>query len=193
MTPPVQIVPSVLPADFARLGTECMALAQAGVDKIQWDVMDGHFVPNLTFGPDVIAAARSHVDVPFEAHLMVQRPDDLMHLYVEACCQMLIIHAETTQIDVLYADGCPAGFFERDSSGLPETVELAYFGLCPDYVGLGLGKWFLANAIESAWDKTPERVTVHTNSLDHAAALPLYQRLGFEPVGTAEETVEVWD
>ena len=96
MTPPVQIVPSVLPADFARLGTECMALAQAGVDKIQWDVMDGHFVPNLTFGPDVIAAARSHVDVPFEAHLMVERPDDLMHLYVEAGCQMLIIHAETT-------------------------------------------------------------------------------------------------
>lgn len=96
MTPPVQIVPSVLPADFAQLGAECRALAEAGVDKIQWDVMDGHFVPNLTFGPDVIAAARSHVDVPFEAHLMVERPDDLMHLYVEAGCQMLIIHAETT-------------------------------------------------------------------------------------------------
>ena len=104
-----------------------------------------------------------------------------------------IIHSDTTQIDVLYADGCPAGFFELDSSGLPDVVELAYFDLCPDYVGLGLGKWFLANAIESAWDKAPQRITVHTNSLDHAAALPLYQRLGFEPVGTGEETVEVWD
>lgn len=102
-----------------------------------------------------------------------------------------IIHAETTQIDVLYADGCPAGFFELDSSRLPDVVELAYFGLCPDYVGLGLGKWFLASAIETAWDKGPEKLSVHTNSLDHAAALPLYQRLGFEPVGTAEETVEV--
>lgn len=96
MAPPVQIVPSVLPADFANLGAECKALEAAGVDKIQWDVMDGHFVPNLTFGPDVIASARSHVEVPFEAHLMVERPDDLMHLYVEAGCQMLIIHAETT-------------------------------------------------------------------------------------------------
>jgi len=104
-----------------------------------------------------------------------------------------IIRAETTQIDVLYADGCPAGFFELDLSGLPEVAELAYFGLCPNYVGLGLGKWFLAAAIESAWDAGPERVTVHTNTLDHAAALPLYQRLGFEPVATGDETVTVWD
>ncbi len=96
MSLPVQIVPSVLPADFSRLGEECRALADAGVDKIQWDVMDGHFVPNLTFGPDVIAACRPHADVPFEAHLMVERPDDLLHLYVEAGCEMLIVHAETT-------------------------------------------------------------------------------------------------
>ena len=95
MNHPVQIVPSVLPADFAALGSEVAALEAAGVDKIQWDVMDGHFVPNLTFGPDVIAAARPHATVPFEAHLMVERPDDLMHLYVEAGCDMLIIHAET--------------------------------------------------------------------------------------------------
>ena len=96
MMHPVQIVPSVLPADFARLGEEVAALDAACVDKIQWDVMDGQFVPNLTFGPDVIAAARPYASVPFEAHLMVERPDDLMHLYVEAGCQMLIIHAETT-------------------------------------------------------------------------------------------------
>ncbi|MCG6859227.1 MAG: GNAT family N-acetyltransferase [Salaquimonas sp.] len=104
-----------------------------------------------------------------------------------------IVHAETTQIDVLYADGCPAGFFELDFSPLPETVELSYFGLTPDYIGLGLSKWFLSCAIESAWDKGPERITVHTNTLDHPAALQLYQRLGFEPVGTGEETVRVWE
>ena len=74
MARPIQIAPSVLPADFARLGEEVVALEKAGVDLIQWDVMDGQFVPNLTFGPDVIAAARSWVDLPFEAHLMVLTP-----------------------------------------------------------------------------------------------------------------------
>ncbi len=84
----------MLPCDFARLGEECVALERAGVDRIQWDVMDGNFVPNLTFGPDVIASIRPHVTVPFEAHLMVERPDDLMHRYVEAGCQIVIVHAE---------------------------------------------------------------------------------------------------
>jgi len=89
-----EIVPSVLPADFARLGDEVSALEAAGVDRIQFDVMDGVFVPNLTFGPDVIAAARKHCSVPFEAHLMVVEPDRLMHRYVEAGCELVIVHAE---------------------------------------------------------------------------------------------------
>ena len=97
MTRPIAIVPSVLPADFARLGDECVALEKAGVDRIQWDVMDGRFVPNLTFGPDVIAACRPHVTVPFEAHLMVEAPDELAHRYVEAGCEILIVHAESTR------------------------------------------------------------------------------------------------
>ena len=81
---PIEIAPSVLPADFARLGDEVLALEKAGVDRIQWDVMDGRFVPNLTFGPDVIAACRPHATVPFEAHLMVEEPDALMPRYVDA-------------------------------------------------------------------------------------------------------------
>lgn len=88
------IVPSVLPADFARLGEEVRELCDAGVDRIQWDVMDGAFVPNLTFGPDVIAAARPHSDVPFEAHLMVINPDELLVRYVDAGCELIIVHAE---------------------------------------------------------------------------------------------------
>lgn len=88
------IVPSVLPADFARLGDEVRDLCAAGVDRIQWDVMDGVFVPNLTFGPDVIAAARPHSTVGFEAHLMVVEPDELLGRYVEAGCELLIVHAE---------------------------------------------------------------------------------------------------
>jgi ribulose-phosphate 3-epimerase len=94
MPRPIAIVPSVLPADFSRLGDACVALQKAGVDRIQWDVMDGHFVPNLTFGPDLIASIRPHVTVPFEAHLMVERPDDLLSRYVEAGCELIIVHAE---------------------------------------------------------------------------------------------------
>ena len=91
---PVSIIPSVLPADFARLGDEVVALEKAGVDRIQWDVMDGRFVPNLTFGPDVIAAIRPLVSVPFEAHLMIVEPDDMLPRWCEAGCEMVIVHAE---------------------------------------------------------------------------------------------------
>jgi ribulose-phosphate 3-epimerase len=94
---PIEIAPSVLPADLSRLGDEVVALEKAGVDRIQWDVMDGRFVPNLTFGPDVIAACRPHVDVPFEAHLMVDDPDLLLGRYVEAGCTTVIVHAEATR------------------------------------------------------------------------------------------------
>jgi ribulose-phosphate 3-epimerase len=91
---PIEIAPSVLPADFAKLGEEVAALEDAGVDRIQWDVMDGRFVPNLTFGPDVIAACRPHASILFEAHLMVEAPVELAPRYVEAGCGLLIVHAE---------------------------------------------------------------------------------------------------
>jgi ribulose-phosphate 3-epimerase len=94
MARPIQIAPSVLPADFSRLGEEVAALEKAGVDLIQWDVMDGQFVPNLTFGPDVIASTRELVAVPFEAHLMVLTPEVMAARYVEAGCRRLIVHVE---------------------------------------------------------------------------------------------------
>ena len=68
---PVQIIPSVLPADWANMGAECKRLEDAGVDRIQFDVMDGNFVPNLTFGPELIAACRKYTKVMFETQLMV--------------------------------------------------------------------------------------------------------------------------
>ncbi|MEM9134730.1 MAG: ribulose-phosphate 3-epimerase [Actinomycetota bacterium] len=89
------IVPSVLPADFARLGEECRALEEAAVDRIQFDVMDGRFVPNLTFGPDVIAAVRPAVSMPFEAHLMMLEPDTMIDRFIAAGCEVIIVHAET--------------------------------------------------------------------------------------------------
>ena len=75
MSRPIQIAPSVLPVDFSKLGEAIVSLDAAGVDLIQWDVMDGQFVPNLTFGPDIIGSTRSLAKLPFEAHLMVLNPD----------------------------------------------------------------------------------------------------------------------
>lgn len=90
-----KIVPSVLPADFTNLGRDCRALADAGADRIQWDVMDGNFVPNITFGPDVIEACRQVCTIGFEAHLMTERPEELLPRYVEAGCELVIVHPET--------------------------------------------------------------------------------------------------
>jgi ribulose-phosphate 3-epimerase len=93
---PALIVPSVLPADFAYLGRDCQALQAAGADRLQWDVMDDHYVPNLTFGPAVIAAARAVCEVPFEVHVMAHRPEGLIQRYIqEAGCEMVICHPET--------------------------------------------------------------------------------------------------
>ncbi len=91
------IVASVLPADFSELGQQVKELEKAGVDRIQWDVMDGRFVPNLTFGPDVIAANRGHTTVGFEAHLMVEDPDPMLPRWVEAGCEVVIVHAEAAR------------------------------------------------------------------------------------------------
>ncbi|MEW7006787.1 GNAT family N-acetyltransferase [Lentilitoribacter sp. EG35] len=92
-----------------------------------------------------------------------------------------IIHAKTTDIDVLYIDGVPSGFYEIDRSK-PEFVDLAYFGLMEHAIGRGLGKWFLSQAISSAWASEPDAVSVCTCTLDHPAALGLYQKLGFKAI-----------
>jgi len=82
----VEIIPSVLPADWANMGAECKKLEDAGVDRIQFDVMDGNFVPNLTFGPELIAACRKYTKVPFETQLMVSQynAETMLKDYVEA-------------------------------------------------------------------------------------------------------------
>ena len=103
-----------------------------------------------------------------------------------------ILHSEDTQISVLYYDGAPAGFAELDHSQLPESIEMIYFGLCPQFIGRGLGKWFLGQIVRSAWEEHPEKLIVSTDTLDHSNALPLYQKLGFTPVAYKVEKMEDW-
>ncbi|HXF57189.1 MAG TPA: ribulose-phosphate 3-epimerase [Actinomycetota bacterium] len=96
MRPP-RIVASALGADHARLGQAVAELEGAGVDGIQWDVMDGRFVPNLTVGPAAVAACRPYTGLPFEAHLMVEDPDPWVEPFVEAGCATVIVHAEAAR------------------------------------------------------------------------------------------------
>ncbi len=100
-----------------------------------------------------------------------------------------IVHAPTTDIDVLYLDGAPAGFFEIDRSQEGIT-DLAYFGLMAHATARGLGRWFLEAALESAWSNNPQKVTVNTCTLDHPAALGLYQKMGFVPVKRSQAVIQ---
>lgn len=89
-----RIVPSVLNANLARLGEDVARLADGGADAIQWDVMDGHFVPNLTFGAEVIRQCRDLTDLPYEAHLMITDGERWVQDYIKAGCETVIVHPE---------------------------------------------------------------------------------------------------
>jgi len=92
---PVRIAPSILAADFARLGDEIAAVTEAGADLIHVDVMDGHFVPNITIGPDVIGALRSASSLPFDVHLMIAPVDCHIPAFAEAGADIITVHPES--------------------------------------------------------------------------------------------------
>ena len=91
------------------------------------------------------------------------------------------VHRPSVEIYIVYANGCPAGYYELDFRNLRSTI-LVYFGLMPEWTGRGIGPWLLGSAILEALSRGAEQVTVNTCTMDHPAALPLYQRLGFRPV-----------
>jgi ribulose-phosphate 3-epimerase len=94
MTSPIRIAPSILSADFARLGEEIRAIDAAGADWIHVDVMDGHFVPNLTIGPGVVKALRPHTAKPFDVHLMISPIDNFLDAFAEAGADHITVHPE---------------------------------------------------------------------------------------------------
>jgi len=109
-----RIAPSILSADFARLGEEVRAVAAAGADLIHFDVMDNHYVPNLTVGPLVCAALRPHVKIPLDVHLMVQPVDRLIPDFARAGADIITFHPEASHhvdrtIALIKEQGCKAG------------------------------------------------------------------------------------
>lgn len=110
----IEIVPSVLSADFSHLADEVAVIAKAGVRVVHLDVMDGHFVPNITIGPPVIAKLRKVSDLVFDAHLMISEPDRYAEAFIEAGANHITFHIEVADeplklIDKLHSLGCTAG------------------------------------------------------------------------------------
>ena len=121
----VRIAPSILSADFASLGAEVRAVSQAGADYIHIDVMDGHFVPNLTIGPAVVAALRPHSSLPFDVHLMISPADPYIPDFVQAGADIITVHVEAgphlyRTIQLIKDEGVRAGL--ALNPGTPVTV-----------------------------------------------------------------------
>lgn len=125
----IKIAPSLLSANFAYLADEIKKVEDAGADLLHLDIMDGHFVPNLTFGPPVIAALRQVTKLPFDVHLMVTNPQELIEPFVKAGADILTVHAETAPhmhrlIQTIKASGVRAAVSLNPATSLTAIEEI---------------------------------------------------------------------
>ncbi len=123
----VQIAPSILSADFARLGTEIRAIDKAGADLIHIDVMDGHFVPNLTFGAVVVKDVRPYTQLPFDVHLMMTNPSRYISDFAQAGADMITVHLESDDdtadlISLIKKEGKKVGISIRPNTSVSKLL-----------------------------------------------------------------------
>ena len=169
------IAPSILSADFMNLGADVRLVSEGGADWIHVDVMDGHFVPNLTIGPAHVKALKKITDVPLDVHLMIDNPEVQVSWYLEAGADSVTIHCEATDdaaalIDAIHAAGAKAGVSinpETDTSVLAGLVDKCDLVLMMSvHPGFG-GQSFI--------ESTPERITQVVELCKAADANPIIE------------------